>query len=199
MSRPTYEIRADYDRETIVVYQAYGPQIALPALEQQTFVAPFSFKRMTWIKPSFLWLMARSNWGQKSGQEHVLAVRIKREGWDKTLNEGVLTHPEKSVYPNPDAWRKLFDTARVHIQWDPEYSIRGSKLPHFSIQVGISRHLIEEYVRQWIVSIEDYTPLVRKLHKQCKGGQHAKAKKQLPPEHPYPVSKEVAGRLGMKT
>ncbi|MGW1086997.1 DUF4291 family protein [Streptomyces sp. NPDC002596] len=24
---------------------------------------------MTWIKPSFLWLMHRSNWAQKSGQE----------------------------------------------------------------------------------------------------------------------------------
>ncbi|MBN1430328.1 MAG: DUF4291 domain-containing protein [Anaerolineae bacterium] len=199
MTRPEYEIRADYDRETIVIYQAFGPQIALPALEKQTFVPPFSFQRMTWIKPSFLWLMARSNWGQKAGQEHVLAVRIRREGWDKALGEGVLTHSEKSIYPNSDEWHKLFGTARVHIQWDPEYSIRGSKLPHFSIQVGISRHLIEAYVRQWIVSIEDYTPLVRKLHKLCKAGQHANANKQLPPERPYPVSKDVVRRLGMKT
>lgn len=199
MTRPEYEIRADYNRETIVIYQAYGPQIALPAVEKQTFVPPFSFQRMTWIKSSFLWLMARSNWGQKSGQEHVLAVRITRKGWEQALNEGVLTHPEKSVYPNPDEWHKQFDAARVHIQWDPEYSIRGNRLPHFSIQVGISRHLIDEYVRRWIVSIEDYTPLVRKLHKLCKAGQHANAGKQLPPERPYPVSKDVARQLGMKT
>ncbi|MDB5288908.1 MAG: hypothetical protein JWL69_149 [Phycisphaerales bacterium] len=51
------EIRADYDRQTIVVYQAYRPQIAEAALAAGKFVPPFSFGRMTWIKPSFLWLM----------------------------------------------------------------------------------------------------------------------------------------------
>ena len=67
------EIRADYDRDTIVIYQAYSPAIADAALKAGRFVPPFSFHRMTWIKPSFLWLMHRSNWGQKSGQERVLA------------------------------------------------------------------------------------------------------------------------------
>lgn len=80
-----YEIRADYDAETIVMYQAYSPAIAIPALRDKRFVAPFSFNRMTWIKPSFLWLMERSNWGQKSGQEHILAVHIKRSGFDEAL------------------------------------------------------------------------------------------------------------------
>ncbi len=47
-----YEIRADYDTDTIVVYQAYAPAIADAALRAGRFVAPFSFHRMTWIKPS---------------------------------------------------------------------------------------------------------------------------------------------------
>src|SRR5262245_21552067 len=76
------QIRADFDRDTIVVYQAYSPAIADAALEAQRFVPPFSLHRMTWIKPSFLWLMHRSHWGQKRGQERVLAVRIKRAGWE---------------------------------------------------------------------------------------------------------------------
>jgi hypothetical protein len=58
----TYEIRADHDRTSIVVYQAYRPDIAQPAVKHGRFVPPFSRTRMTWIKPSFLWLMARSNW-----------------------------------------------------------------------------------------------------------------------------------------
>jgi hypothetical protein len=33
------EIRADFDRETIIIYQAYGAQIADAALEAQRFVA----------------------------------------------------------------------------------------------------------------------------------------------------------------
>ncbi len=43
------------------------------------FVPPFSLSRMTWIKPSFLWLMERSNWGKKSGQEMILAICIIRD------------------------------------------------------------------------------------------------------------------------
>src|SRR5262249_6801183 len=54
-----FEIRADFDARSIVVYQAFSSAIALPALEAQRLVPPFSFQRMTWIKPSFLWLMER--------------------------------------------------------------------------------------------------------------------------------------------
>jgi len=62
-----YQIRAMYDENSITVYQAYSRAIALPALQNNRFVAPFSFKRMTWIKPSFLWLMQKSHWGLKPG------------------------------------------------------------------------------------------------------------------------------------
>ena len=68
MDTPYKEIRADYDRETIVVYQAYRPEIADPAVEAQRFVPPFSFGRMTWIKPSFLWMMERCGRARKPGQ-----------------------------------------------------------------------------------------------------------------------------------
>ncbi|MFE7243927.1 DUF4291 family protein [Streptomyces sp. NPDC057580] len=59
-------MRAHYDARTIVVYQGV---LTRQALRAKRFVAPFSFNRMTWIKPSFLWLMHRSNWARKSGQE----------------------------------------------------------------------------------------------------------------------------------
>src|SRR5262245_58871683 len=96
---PAYhEIRADYDRETIVVYQAYNDAIADAALEAGRFVAPFSMNRMTWIKPSFLWLMERSGWGSKSNQERTLAVRITRAGWDRALSLGVLTSFHAGVH-----------------------------------------------------------------------------------------------------
>lgn len=74
---------------------------------------------MTWIKPSFLWLMEHSNWGQKSGQEVTLVVRITCAGWEEALSQAVLTDNET-------------DQARVHVQWDPERSLRGEKLPHRS-------------------------------------------------------------------
>src|SRR5262249_45694931 len=101
-----HEIRANFDRDSITVYQAYSAAIAEVALKAGRFVSPFSFHRMTWIKPSFLWLMHRSNWGQKSGQERTLAVRIKRSGWEKALSLTVLTAFDPSVHPSPEEWRE---------------------------------------------------------------------------------------------
>ena len=61
------EIRADYDNRSIIVYQAYREEIALPAIAQQRFVPPFSLNRMTWIKPSFLWMSSGTRSAQFTG------------------------------------------------------------------------------------------------------------------------------------
>jgi hypothetical protein len=178
------EIRADFDRDSIVVYQSYGPAIAEPALASQKFVAPFSFNRMTWIKPSFLWMMERCGWGEKPGQERTLAVRIRRSSWDEALSQAVLTDGEAG-------------DALVRVQWDPERSLRGEKLEHRSIQVGLSRHVIRQYAEEWIVSIKDLSPLVSKLREFRRAGRYDHAKRLLPPERRYPVSAEIMHRLGM--
>ena len=125
---PEHEIRADYDRDTIVIYQAYPATIADAAIRAGRFVAPFSFTRMTWIKPSFLWLMHRSNWGNKGGQERTLAVRITRVGWDKALAMGVLTSYEPTACRSPDDWGEQFRRSTVHVQWDTERTLRGRGL-----------------------------------------------------------------------
>jgi hypothetical protein len=75
---PARQIRARYTDDTITVYQAYAPEIAVPAVAAGRFVAPFKRDRMTWVKPSFLRMMYRCGWASKPGQEHVLAVEITR-------------------------------------------------------------------------------------------------------------------------
>ncbi|MEM9538109.1 MAG: DUF4291 domain-containing protein [Cyanobacteria bacterium P01_E01_bin.42] len=192
-----YEIRANYDRNTIVIYQAYSPAIADLALEQQKFVSPFSFNRMTWIKPSFLWLMHRTNWGQKDHSRKTLAIRIMREGWEKALSLGILTHPEPSIYPHPDEWEVLFQNSRVHIQWDTERSLRGMGLNYYSIQVGLSRHIIREYVDEWIVNIEDLSPKVTKIRQLLKLGKEKNAKSLLPSERVYPIDPQIGKRIAI--
>ncbi len=192
-----YEIRADYDAATFVVYQAYSPAIALPAVASGHFVAPFSFTRMTWVKPSFLWMMERSNWGQKAGQEHVLAVRLTRAGWEEALANAALSTPERHVYRDTADWEAQKRAATVTVQWDPERTLRGAALPYRSIQVGISRHLITRYAEEWITQLTDVTPLVRKLHGLIRAGHADKAQALLPKERPYPVPAAIARRLGM--
>ncbi|MCS0637476.1 DUF4291 domain-containing protein [Streptomyces sp. LP05-1] len=180
---PPYQIHADFDARTIVVYQAYSPAIADAALRAGRFVAPFSFHRMTWIKPSFRWLMHRSNWARKPGQERVLAVRITRESWEEALSRAVLTTAGPAAVAG----------AAVHVQWDPERSPRGAALNHYSIQVGIGRHLIRAFTDDWIVGLTDLTPQVRKASALTRTGHAAQAHRLFPPERAYPVPQSLRG------
>jgi hypothetical protein len=193
-----YEIRAAFDRETIVVYQAYPEAIAEPAVKAQRFVEPFSFGRMTWIKPSFLWLMHRSNWGTKSGQERTLAVTISRTGWESALSRAVLTVFEAGAFGSKSGWAERFQRAEVHAQWDPERSLRGAALDYYSIQVGISRHVIREFVDDWTVRIDDLSAKVAKMHTLLRAGKVDEAKRHLPQERAYPLPPAIAHRLGMR-
>ncbi|WP_141576487.1 DUF4291 domain-containing protein [Actinomadura sp. WMMA1423] len=192
----TREIRACYDRDSITVYQAYAPEIGGPAARHGTFVPPFSRHRMTWIKPSFLWLMARSDWARKPGQETILAVRISRTGWEEALGLAVPTDPDRRVFRSTDEWRRRFARALVHVQWDPERVLDGRKLEARSIQIGLSRYIVDRYVDDWILGIEDRTPLVRKVHALRQAGRTPQARALLPEEHPYPLSPTLAAHLG---
>ncbi len=194
----TQEIRANYDNNTITVYQAYGKAIALPALKNNRFEKPFSFNRMTWIKPSYLWLMERSNWGTKSNQEYILGIKIKKTAWEKALSLGVLTHPDKAIYKNGWDWEQQFKKAKIHIQWDPERSLRGKKLNIRSIQVGVSRFLIEEYNEEWIHEIVDLTPLTKKINQLRKQGKYKEVKRLLPKEKIYHLPKDIEQKIGVR-
>jgi hypothetical protein len=79
-------ILAQYDDDSVVVYQAFCPAIAEYAVTNQKFGGPqFSFSRMSWVKTNFLWMMYRCGWASKANQERVLAVRITRDAFNTIL------------------------------------------------------------------------------------------------------------------
>ena len=80
---------------------------------------------------------------------------------------------------------------------DTERSQKGAPLAYYSIQVGLSRHIITEYVEEWIVKIEDLTPLVHKLNTLRKEGRK-NFSKYVPVEKVYPVSEELGRHLKIK-
>lgn len=108
-----------YDAETITVYQAFGAQIAGPAAARGRFPGAFRRERMTWIKPSFLWMMYRCGWASKPGQERVLAVRITRAGFEWALLHAAIAHFDAGIHTDQDEWRASL-RAPVRVQWDPE-------------------------------------------------------------------------------
>jgi hypothetical protein len=100
-------VRAKYTESTVRIYQAYPPAIAGPALAAGTFVPPFKKDRMTWIKPSFNWMMYRSGFATKAGQEVVLGIDITRDGFEWALRHAVLSSFTSALHSTFDDWRKL--------------------------------------------------------------------------------------------
>lgn len=131
-------MRASFDDTTVTVYQAYSPEIAEPAVAAGSFVPPFSLNRMTWIKPSFFWMMYRCGWATKPGQERVLAITITREGFEQALGEACLSHYDPQLYATPDDWARRKEASPVRVQWDPERSRTLQPLPWRSLQLGLS-------------------------------------------------------------
>src|SRR3954447_23879457 len=91
-------VLAQYDDQSVVVYQAYRPAIGVFAAQQGYFGGEFSLSRMSWIKPNFLWMMYRSGWGTKEGQEVTLAVSLKREAFDIILSQAVPSSFDHRIY-----------------------------------------------------------------------------------------------------
>ncbi|MBP2406665.1 DUF4291 domain-containing protein [Streptomyces syringium] len=195
MHEPNHRIRALHTDSTITVYQAYTPAIGVPAAREGRFPAVWKRDRMTWIKPSFLWMMYRCGWGAKEGQETVLAVEITREGFEWALRHAALSHYERGVHPDRDTWRRELRRAPTRVQWDPERDLRLAALPYRSLQLGLSGEAARRYADEWTVAITDVTPLAHEVHALVRGGDLATASRLLPEERPYPAGDELLAHL----
>ncbi|SDI50017.1 protein of unknown function [Actinokineospora alba] len=178
-----HEIRAKFDADTITVYQAYSPAIADAALAAGTFVPPFKRERMTWIKPSFLWMMYRCGWATKPDQERVLAIRITREGFQWALDHSCPSSPGRM---DAKEWRGLLKSSPVRVQWDPERDLHHRPLAHRSIQIGLSGPAAHLFVDDWLVDLADATPSTHKIGALVREGDLDSARGLLPAERPYP-------------
>lgn len=192
-ARPTRQIRAVFDNETITVYQAYSPTIAGAAIASGTFVPPFKATRMTWIKPSFLWMMYRSAWATKPGQERILAIQISRSGFEEALASACLSHYEPGLYETHGEWQNRLRASPVRIQWDPERDVNLNPLPARALQVGLSGPAVARYVDDWIVNIKDITVESRRLQRAAPNDPSL-----LPKEEPYPLREDIAAAIGME-
>ncbi|MEV6964542.1 DUF4291 domain-containing protein [Hamadaea sp. NPDC051192] len=190
---PARQIRALHDDDTITVYQAYSPAIAEPAALSGRFGPGFKRDRMTWIKPSFLWMMYRCGWAGKAGQERVLAIRIRRDGFDWALANSALSSYEPGIHRDRDEWKQSL-RAPVRIQWDPERDLHLRPLPHRAIQVGLSGEAVRRFTDDWILGIDDITTQCQAIRAMIRGGGLDEARDMLPAERPYVPAEAVRSR-----
>lgn len=164
------EIRAFYTENTIRVYQAYNKIIANEAVKNGTFGSYFKLDRMTWIKPSFLWMMYRCGWGTKENQECILAVDMKRAAFDYVVKNAVISAYSNDMGISYAEWKEQIKKSDIRCQWDPERDLFGNPLGYRSIQLGLRGEAVRKYVNEWIVYITDITEYVKELEeKKSKG------------------------------
>ncbi len=181
--------------EEIIVYQAYKPSIASYAVEHQQFGGKdFSYNRMSWIKPNFLWMMYRCGWATKINQERVLAIWIKKEDWEDILRKAVFSSFQEDIYGTREKWKEELSTSEVRLQWDPAHHPKGNKLTRKAIQIGMKGETLRRFGQENIQHIEDITPFVKKQQQYVENNQLESL--EVPRETLY-IPKKTDLRIGL--
>jgi len=158
--------------ENLVVYQAFNPSIAKYAAENQQFGgSQYSFNRMSWIKPNFLWMMYRAGWATKSNQECILAIEIAKTHFEQILIAAVHSSFKSGVYASKADWQAKLKASDVVMQWDPDHHPNGNKLQRRAIQLGLRNDMLRQFGTDWAVSIQDITGFVREQGQKLTQGK----------------------------
>ncbi len=189
-------ILASFDHETIVVYQAYRPEIADFAVRHGRFGGEFSFSRMSWIKPNFLWMMFRSGWGTKPDQERTLALRIRRSFFDGLLAGAVPSTWDPRGESSQEDWQKAVARSDVRLQWDPDHHPTGAPVDRRAIQLGLRHETLRKFGHEELLEVIDLSDFVAEQRRfanspGCSG-------LRVPVEAVYqPADPVIARRLGL--
>ena len=178
-------ILANFDEDSVVVYQAYRPEIGNFAAQNGFFGGAFKLSRMSWIKPNFLWMMYRCGWASKADQEVVLAIRITRSAFDEILRLAVHSTFKSEIYTSNESWKRAVDSSDVRLQWDPDHEPNGTKCERRAIQLGLRGDVLYRYSQDSIVEIEDITDFVVQQRENSTSSRYNQL--VIPKERVYPV------------
>lgn len=183
----------------ILVYQAFRPSIGNFALKNQYFGGnDYSYTRMSWIKPNFLWMMYRSGWAAKTGQEKILGIWISKINFEKILQHSTFTSFAQSTYRTEDEWRNTLETHPIRLQWDPDHEPNGEKLNRKAIQLGIKGEMLAEFGKEMISEIIDLSDFVNEQRKNAKETPYENL--MVAQESLYiPSSQKLANLIGLET
>jgi hypothetical protein len=192
-----FHIMAQYDEDKIIVYQSYRPEIGNFSVKNQFFGGPFSLNRMTWVKPNFLWMMYRNGWGTKEGQEVVLAIHLKRDAFERYLQQAVISSYKSNLFESKEAWQLAVKNSDIRLQWDPDHDPYGNKIERRAIQIGIRGNEIKLFSKEDILKIEDVSNFVAEQYEHVKN--HDLDKLILPEEKPLVFKNdELNQKLNLK-
>lgn len=186
-------VLARFDDDGVDVYQAFEPAIADEALGLQRFGDRFALDRMSWIKPSFGWMLYRSGHATKHRQERVLRVTIRHEPFLDMLAVAVPSSWDRDLYATEAAWTAAL-RGDARYQWDPDRDLTSRPLERRALQLGLAGALLRRYAHEAIVRIADVTPLAHAIRDAV---VTSATWPSVPVERTYPLPPAVARQLGV--
>jgi hypothetical protein len=192
-------ILAHQQGSQLVVYQAYKASIAAYAVaHQQLGGSEYSYNRMSWIKPNFLWMMFRCGWAEKENQQRILAIWIEKTDFDMLLQQAVLSSFNSRYYDTHDTWREELDRKDVRLQWDPDHDPHGNKIVRRALQLGLKGETLEKFGKHDIKLVEDVTGFVHQQKQFVRNNQPDKL--LVPEERVYvPAGSALCRRIGIES
>lgn len=183
-------ILAHYDASSVVVYQAYKSSTRDFSVANRQLGGPeFSFNRMSWIKPNFLWMMYRAGWATKTDQETVLGLRISVAFFEFVLERAVPSSFDPTLFEDHAAWKAELARSEVRLQWDPDHAPSGAAVERRAIQLGLRGETLRAFATTEMMEVIDMTQFVREQ------ALHVSSEALLTPvERPYEPLSEVARR-----
>ena len=161
------QIIGSIENDNIIVYQAFNSQIANYAISNQKFGGPnYSFTRMSWIKPGFLWMMYRAGWATKENQQRILAITLPIVHFKTILQEATISSFDGNLFGTREKWRQELEMTNVRLQWDPDHDPMGQKQERKAIQIGMKAEILKKFCNDWIVDITDISDFVKEEHKK---------------------------------
>ena len=148
--------KGEWDAEGVWLYQAFNDAIADWAVDHQQLGGPqFNPLRMTWVKPSFAWVLYRSGYARKHNQTRILGLKVPHAQLAELLSRCACKHGGGG--------------SKGRVQWDPARDLMTSEgreprrmLRERAIQIGLSRDLSERYVGS-VLQIRDVTDLAHRV------------------------------------
>jgi hypothetical protein len=191
-------ILAQFDDQSIIVYQAYNSTIGRYAAEHGKFGGEFSYSRMSWVKTNFLWMMYRSGWGTKENQEVTLALRLRRPFFDSLLAHAIPSTWDRGLFATNEEWSQAVSQSSVRLQWDPDHHPSGASLDRRAIQLGLRGPVLESFGKNELLEVIDLSEFVAEQRSLLSSGGVSAL--SIPRERIYhPTDPTLAAKLQLST
>ena len=118
---------------------------------------------------------------------------MSRVFYKEILKQAIPTSFDRDIFESEREWKRSLDNSEVRYQWDPDRDLSLRRLEHRALQLGIRGSVVQSYVNDWILDIEEVTKLAHDINNAVKN--KLKELPKVPEEKVYRVNREIQKSL----